>query len=61
MLELKDKQVIGEEVHLIAEYNIYKDGKLVQQLSRSPFTYPATMTDEEISADIMANYYYIYE
>lgn len=61
MLELKDKQVIDDQVHLIAEYNIYKDGKLVQQLSRSAFTYPASMTDEEISADIMTNYYYIYE
>ena len=60
MLELKEKQTIGNEIHVIAEYNVYKDGKIIQQLSRSPFVYPDTMTDEEISADIMANYYYIY-
>lgn len=60
MLELKDKQVIGNEIHVIGEYNVYDGDKVVQQLSRSLFVYPDTMTDEEISADIMANYYYIY-
>lgn len=60
MLELKEKQTIDNEIHLIAEYNIYDGDKLVQQLSRSPFVYPNTMTDEEIKADIMTNYYYIY-
>lgn len=60
MIELKEKQTINGEIHLIAEYNVYQDGKVVQQLSRSPFVYPDTMTDEEILADIQANYYYIY-
>lgn len=61
MLELKEKQIVGNEIHIIGEYNIYKDGKLIQQLSRSLFKYPDTMTDEEIASDIMTNYYYIYE
>lgn len=61
MLELKEKQTIGNEIHVIAEYNGYRDGVIVRQNSRSPFVYPDTMTDEEIEADIMANYYYIYE
>lgn len=60
MVDLKEKQIIGNEIHLIAEYNIYDGDKIVQQLSRSPFIYPDTMTDNEIIADIMVNYYYIY-
>lgn len=60
MLELKEKQTIANEIHVIGEYNIYHDGVLVQQLSRSLFIYPDTMTDEEIKADILANYYNIY-
>lgn len=61
MIELKEIQVINEEKHLIAEYNLYNNGILVQQLSRSPFVYPSTMTDEEIIEDIRIKYYYIYE
>ena len=60
MIELKEKQTINGEIHLVAEYNVYQDGKVVQQLSRSPFVYPDTMTDEEIITDIQTNYYYIY-
>jgi len=60
MIELKEKQIVNGEIHLIAEYNVYDGDKVVQQLSRSPFVYPDTMTDEEIIADIQANYYYIY-
>lgn len=60
MLELKEKEIIGNEIHLIAEYNLYQGDRIIQQLSRSPFVYPDTMTNEEISEDIIANYYYIY-
>lgn len=60
MLELKEKQTIGNEIHVIGEYNVYDGDQVVQQLSRSLFVYPDTMTDEDIKADIMANYYYIY-
>ncbi len=61
MLELKEKENIGNEIHLIAEYNLYEGDRIVQQLSRSPFVFPDTMTDKEISQDIMTNYYYIYK
>jgi hypothetical protein len=60
MIELKEKQIIGNEIHVIAEYNIYDGDRLIQQLSRSPFVYSDTMTDEEIIADVRTNYYYIY-
>lgn len=60
MIELKEKQIVDGIISLIAEFNVYQDGRVIQQLSRSPFSYPDTMTDEEIIADIEVNHYNIY-
>lgn len=60
MIELKEKQIIDGQIHLIAEYNIYDGDTIIKQLSRSPFIYPDSMTDEDIISDIQSNYYYIY-
>lgn len=61
VIELVEKQIIDGNINLVAECNLYNEnGELIQQFSRSPFTYSETMTDEEIINDIKTNYYYIY-
>lgn len=64
-IELFDKTYTGgtgfldsTEVTLIAECNQYDDyGKLTRQFSRSPFTFPSSMTDEQIIASLRNNEY----
>ena len=60
IIELFEKVVIGDEVHLIAECNDWEGGYIVNHLSRSPFVYPATMIDDDIKNDIQNGAYSIY-
>jgi len=63
IIELFDKQTdeTGENVHLIAECNLYNEnGVFIKQFSRSPFVFPNTMTDEEIITSLTQNEYNIY-
>jgi hypothetical protein len=52
IIELFEKEYREGMVYLIAECNEYKDGVIIKQLSRSPFVFPDTMTDEEIISSI---------
>lgn len=48
-------------ISLIAECSLYyEDMTFSQHLSRSPFTFPDTMTDQEIVDSLMTNEYKIY-
>ena len=61
MIELSYKTYTDTEVTLIAECNQYDNyARRTQQLSRSYFTFPITMTDEEIITSIQNNEYSIY-
>lgn len=62
VVELFEKQFDGNgNVTLIAECNEYNEvGLRVKQLSRSPFTFNDTLTDEEIVALIKEGVYSIY-
>ena len=61
LIELKEKQIGETEITLIAECNLYNsDNVLIQQLSRSPFTFSSSMTDEEIILYLQNNEYSIY-
>lgn len=62
VIELVEKQIdsLGN-ISLIAECNEYDDnGIRKQQLSRSPFIYPNTMTDQDIIDVLKVNEYKIY-
>lgn len=61
-IELFEKSVFDDNMtSLVAECNIYdKNNVLIKQLSRSPFIFPNTMSDEEIISSIQANEYSIY-
>ncbi len=45
---------------MIAEVNVYVGGVLKWQDSRSPFTFPDSMTDQEIIDSLNANEYSMY-
>lgn len=62
IIELVEKQLDGEgNVKLIAECNDYNEnGEYIKQLSRSPFTFSDTLTDEEIVLLIKEGVYSIY-
>lgn len=45
---------------MVAELAVYKNGVFSHHRSRSPFTFPNTLTDEEIIEAIMQNEYSIY-
>lgn len=62
IIELFEKQSDGNgNINLIAECNEYnEDGVRVQQLSRSPFTFSDTLTDDEIVNLIKEGSYSIY-
>lgn len=61
VVELINKVSIDGQVTFLAECNDYNElGIKVQQLSRSPFTFPDTMTDEEIIDIIKNNEYKLY-
>lgn len=61
-IELFEKQVFDENsISLIAECNMYDENEVnINQLSRSPFIFPNTMTDEEIINSLQINEYSIY-
>lgn len=62
LIELFDKVDNGDGTQsLIAECNGYVDGVRVIQFSRSPFTFPSSMTDEEIINHLWENEYKIYQ
>ena len=56
-IELFEKEYKEGMVYLIAECNEYKDGVMTKQLSRSPFIFPDSMTDQEIIDSIAQNEY----
>jgi len=60
VIELVEKQTVDGNINLIAECNDYENGERTQQLSRSPFTFTSTMTDDEIKLSIQSNQYSIY-
>lgn len=62
IIELVEKISDGNgNISLIAECNDYNEvGVIVKQLSRSPFTYPEYMTDQEIIDSLKSNEYKIY-
>lgn len=61
IIELFEKTIVNDTVHLIAECNDYDDnGFLWNQLSRSPFAFPATMIDDDIKQAIQNGEYAIY-
>ena len=61
IIELCEKTYTETEVTLIAECNEYNDyARKVKQYSRSYFTFPITMTDEEIKTSLQNNEYSIY-
>jgi len=52
-IELFEINYVEDRIELIAECNEYDENdNRTQQLSRSPFIFPATMTLEEIEAAI---------
>jgi len=61
LVEIVYKVVVGDQYEMIVECNEY-DGndKLVEQFSRSPFTFPTSMSDTEIIDSIKSNEYSIY-
>ena len=61
-IELFEKAVFDDNMtSLIAECNMYDDNNvMIKQLSRSPFIFPNTMSDEEIITSIQTNEYSIY-
>ena len=61
LIELFNKVADGNgNVNLIAECNVYENGVRVAQLSRSPFTFSATMIDDDIKQAIQNGEYAIY-
>jgi hypothetical protein len=61
MIELFEKTYTDTEVTLIAECNEYDNySRRTEQLSRSYFTFPISMTDEEIITYLENNEYSIY-
>jgi hypothetical protein len=61
IIELFNKTSDGNgNVNLIAECNGYIDGFRSIQFSRSAFTFPDTMTDQQIIDYLMTNEYSIY-
>lgn len=60
-IELFEKNVIQNEIHLIAECNVYNENnEMIRQCSRSPFVFPDGMTDAEIIESLQQNEYSIY-
>lgn len=58
---LVEKQNLEGVVKLIAECNDYDiNNNIIKQLSRSPFEFPDTMTDEEIINNLQVGSYSIY-
>lgn len=60
IIELFEKVDTGTTLELIAECNGYIDGIRVVQLSRSSFTFPNELTDQEIINYLWDNQYSIY-
>lgn len=62
VIELFEKSAFDDNMtSVIAECNIYDENNiLIKQLSRSSFTFPNTMTDQEIIESLQGNEYNIY-
>ena len=62
LVEIVHTEIVNDEYHMIIECNeySYEGNKLVNQLSRSPFRFPTTMTDLEIIDSVKNNEYLIY-
>lgn len=62
VIELFEKSVFDDNmISVIAECNVYNEnGIRINQLSRSPFIFPNTMSDTEIINSIQTNEYSIY-
>ena len=57
LIELVEKTDNGVQINLIAELNIYELGVWVAQWSRSPFSFPSGMPDQDIIDSIQQNQY----
>jgi hypothetical protein len=57
LIELVDKVDTGVQINLIAEMNIYELGVHVAQWSRSPFSFPSGMPDQDIIDSLQQNQY----
>ena len=57
LIELLNKTDNGVQIDLIAELNIYELGVPVAQWSRSPFSFPSGMPDQDIIDSIQQNQY----
>lgn len=57
LIELVDKTDDGIQINLIAEMNIYELGVQIAQWSRSPFSFPSGMSDQDIIDSIQQNQY----
>jgi len=57
IIELVDKTDTGVQINLIAELNVYELGVQVGQWSRSPFSFPSGMPDQDIIDSIQQNQY----
>ena len=57
IIELVNKTDNGVQIDLIAELNIYELGVHVAQWSRSPFSFPSGMPDQDIIDSIQQNQY----
>lgn len=62
LVEIFSKELIDNQYSLIIECNEYdyNTDKKIQQLSRSPFTFPSDMTDVQIVDSVKNNEYSIY-
>lgn len=60
-INLVEKKDNGDgTVSLIAELCVYIDGVFSHHLSRSPFTFADTMSDDDIKLELEQNQYSIY-
>lgn len=60
-INIVDKINNGDgSIRFIAELAVYKDGVFSHHDSRSPFTFPDTMTDQDIINYLMTHEYSIY-
>ena len=61
IINLVEKQSNGDgTVSLIAELCVYVDGVFSYHLSRSPFTFTDSMSDDEITQNLILGEYSIY-
>lgn len=56
-VEIAEKVVTDTSINVIVECNRYLDNILIEQCSRSPFSFPLETTDDQIIQSISDNEY----